>query len=133
LACAREKNKPLFIDFTGHGCVNCREMEDRVWSDPKVLKRLKENFVIVALYVDDKSKLPESDWVTSKIDGKVKKSLGRKYADFQQYRFKINSQPYYVLLDNNENMLVKPKAYDLDVNNFIDFLDKGTREFNNRQ
>ncbi|MFC0875731.1 cytochrome c biogenesis protein CcdA [Saccharicrinis sp. FJH2] len=133
LACAREKNKPLFIDFTGHGCVNCREMEDRVWSDPKVLKRLKEDFVIVALYVDDKTKLPETDWITSTFDGKVKKTLGKKYADFQISRYKVNSQPYYVLLDNNENLLEQPKAYDLDVDNFIEFLDKATNEFNNRE
>lgn len=132
LACAREKNKPLFIDFTGHGCVNCREMEDRVWSDPRVLKRLKEDFVIVALYVDDKSKLPESEWVTSEFDGKVKKTLGKKYSDFQISKFKVNSQPYYVVLDNEEELLVKPKAYDLNVENFVDFLDNAVLEFNKR-
>lgn len=129
LACARELNKPLFIDFTGHGCVNCREMEARVWSDPEVLKRLNEDYVVVALYVDDKKELPESSWYTSNYDGKVKKSIGKQNADFQITRFNNNAQPYYVLLDHNENILVEPKAYDLDVNNFVAFLDEGTRLF----
>lgn len=129
LACAKEQGKPLFIDFTGHGCVNCREMESRVWSDPKVLKKLKEDFVLVALYVDDKKKLPEEDWVTSSFDGKVKKTLGKKYADFQISRFKVNSQPYYVILDGDENMLVEPKTYDLNIENFIDFLDSGLKAY----
>ncbi|MBC8004563.1 MAG: thioredoxin family protein, partial [Verrucomicrobia bacterium] len=83
IACARKLNKPVFIDFTGHGCVNCREMEASVWSDTRVLERLRNDFVIIALYVDDKSTLPESEWITSTYDGKVKKTLGKKYADFQ--------------------------------------------------
>ncbi len=133
LACAKELNKPIFIDFTGHGCVNCREMEARVWSDPQVLKRLKENYVVIALYVDDKTELPESEWITSTYDGKVKKTIGKKYADFQISRFNVNAQPYYVLLDTNGEILVTPKAYDLDVNNFVQFLDQGVEEFNKRQ
>ena len=134
LACARQLDKPIFIDFTGHGCVNCREMEANVWSDPRVLRRLREDYVIVALYVDDKSiKLEESEWVTSSYDGKVKKTLGKKYADFQISRFGTNSQPYYVLLDHDGEQLVSPKAYDLDVDRFIDFLDRGLEEFSNRK
>lgn len=129
LECARKQNKPLFIDFTGHGCVNCREMEANVWSHPEVLKRLKNNFVIVALYVDDKTELPENEWITSKIDGKVKTSIGKKYADFQISRFNVNAQPYYVLLDTNEQLLTEPKAYDLNVDNFIKFLDEGLKNF----
>lgn len=78
IACAREQKKPLFIDFTGHGCVNCREMEARVWSDPRVLQRLQDNFVLVALYVDDRTRLPESEWYTSTYDNKVKKTIGKK-------------------------------------------------------
>jgi thiol:disulfide interchange protein DsbD len=132
LKCAKELKKPLFIDFTGHGCVNCREMEANVWSNPKVLKRLKENFIIVALYVDDKTKLPENEWILSKVDGKLKKTIGKKYADFQISRFKVNAQPYYVLLDYNENLLVEPKAYDLNIDNFINFLDAGLNEFKKR-
>jgi thiol:disulfide interchange protein DsbD len=133
LKCAKEQNKPVFIDFTGHGCVNCREMEARVWSDPRVLKRLKEDFIIVALYVDDKQKLPEEDWITSTVDGKVKKTLGKKYADFQISRFNVNAQPYYVPLDTNGKLLVDPQAYDLDVDNFVEFLDKALEEFKKRQ
>lgn len=132
LACAKEMNKPVFIDFTGHGCVNCREMEARVWSDPRVLKKLKEDFIIVALYVDDKTKLPEEEWITSSYDGKVKKTIGKVYADFQISRFNVNAQPYYVLLDTDGELLNTPKAYDLNVDNFIEFLDEGLKEFKNR-
>lgn len=132
LRCAKELKKPIFIDFTGHGCVNCREMEANVWSHPEVLKRLKENFIIVALYVDDKTELPENEWIVSKVDGKVKKSIGKKYADFQISRFKVNAQPYYVLLDYNGELLIEPKAYDLNIDNFIEFLDAGLNEFDKR-
>ena len=132
MQCAREKNKPLFIDFTGHGCVNCREMEARVWSDPEVLKRLSKNYVMVALYVDDKTELPEEEWYNSSYDGKIKKTIGKQNADFQIHRFNNNAQPFYVLLDNNENLLVEPSAYDLDVENFIRFLDEGKNNFDEK-
>lgn len=132
LACSRELNKPLFIDFTGHGCVNCREMEANVWADPKVLKRLRDDFIVVALYVDDKTPLHESEWITSTHDGKVKKTVGKKFADFQISRFNVNAQPYYVLLDTNGEVLVNPRAYDLDVDEFVDFLDQALAEFKKR-
>ncbi|MDY0342759.1 MAG: cytochrome c biogenesis protein CcdA [Lentimicrobium sp.] len=132
LACAAQLNKPVFIDFTGHGCVNCREMEARVWADPRVLKKLREEFVIVALYVDDKTTLPESEWVTSTYDGKVKKTIGRKYADFQISKYNVNAQPYYCLLDTQGKLLVQPKAYDLDVENFLAFLDSAITVFKQR-
>jgi len=131
LACAQAQNKPLFIDFTGHGCVNCREMEARVWSDPEVLRRLREDYVVVALYVDDKTKLPESEWYVSDYDGKVKKTIGKQNADFQITRFNNNAQPYYVLLNNQGQLLKSPKAYDLNVQNFIRFLDEGKQNFAN--
>ncbi len=133
LACAQKQQKPVFIDFTGHGCVNCREMEARVWSDPRVLKKLREDFILVALYVDDKTELPESEWITSTYDGKVKKTIGKKYADYQISKYNINAQPYYVLLDAKGELLVSPKAYDLDVDNFIEFLDSGLAEFKKRK
>ncbi|MGE4287875.1 MAG: protein-disulfide reductase DsbD family protein [Salinivirgaceae bacterium] len=132
LACAKAQNKPVFIDFTGHGCVNCREMEARVWSDPEVLKRLNNDYVVIALYVDDKTKLPEDEWVTSSYDGKLKKSIGKKYADFQITKFNINAQPYYCLLDHEGELLTKPKAYDLNIDAFVEFLDKGVEEFKKR-
>jgi thiol:disulfide interchange protein len=124
LSCAKEQGKPLFIDFTGHGCVNCREMEARVWADPAVLERMRERFVMVALYVDDKKELSKEEWITSTYDGKVKKSIGKQNADFQITRFNNNAQPYYIILDpHTEKLLAPPKAYDLEVKNFVDFLD----------
>ncbi len=88
---------------------------------------------MVALYVDDKSiELPESEWVTSTYDGKVKKTLGKKYQDFQITRFKQNTQPQYALLDTNGELLVPTRSYDLDKDAFVDFLDRGLKEFSNR-
>ncbi len=132
LKCAKEQNKPIFIDFTGHGCVNCREMEARVWSDPEVLRLLNENFIMLALYVDDKKELPESEWYVSEYDGKVKKSIGKQNADLQITRFNNNAQPYYILLGTDEKVLVQPKAYDLSVSNFVEFLDAGVERFNRK-
>ncbi len=132
LACAKASNKPLFIDFTGHGCVNCREMEANVWSTPKVFKRLRDDYIVVALYVDDKIKLPKEEWVKSTHDGKIKKTIGKVYADLQITRFNVNAQPYYVLLDTDGEMLLNPRAYDLDVDEFVDFLDRGIEEFKKR-
>lgn len=133
LAAAKKAGKPVFIDFTGHGCANCREMEANVWSDPAVLQRLRNNYVVVALYVDDRLELPESEWVTSTVDKKVKKTLGKVNADFQIAKFNNNAQPFYVLLDHEGNLLARPKAYDLDVKRFADFLDAGTAAFRARQ
>jgi len=132
LRCAREKGKPLFIDFVGHTCANCKVMEAQVWSDPRVLERLRRDYIIVALYVDDRTELPESEWVTSARDGKVKKTIGKKNADFQATRFNVNGQPYYVLLDNEEKLLTEPRGFDLNVEAFIQFLDKGVEEFKKR-
>lgn len=129
MACAREQNKPVFIDFTGHGCVNCREMEANVWSDARVQRILRNDYIIIALYVDDKTHLPQEDWVTSSYDGKVKKTLGKKYADFQISRFGVNAQPYYLLLGRDEKPLVPPRAYDLDVDAFVEFLQSGKNAF----
>jgi thiol:disulfide interchange protein DsbD len=129
LACARKQNKPLFIDFTGHGCTNCREMEANVWADPEVLKRLKEDFVVVALYVDDKTELPESDWYTSTYDKKIKKSIGKQNADLQITNLNNNAQPFYVLVGKDERVLAWPKAYDRDIKSFINFLDSGKKTY----
>ncbi|NMM47067.1 protein-disulfide reductase DsbD family protein [Marinigracilibium pacificum] len=126
---AKRENKPIFIDFTGHGCTNCREMEAVVWSDPQVLKRLKEDFIILALYVDDKTELPKEDWYISDFDGKIKKSLGKQNADIQIQRANNNAQPNYILLDNEGYALVAPVGYDRDVQKFIDFLDNGKKKF----
>ncbi len=131
-ACAKAQGKPLFLDFTGHGCVNCREMEANVWSDPEVLKRLENDFVVVALYVDDKLELPENQWITSTYDGKVKNTIGKINADIQKAKFGRNSQPYYVVIDPNGEQMGTDHAYDLEVGNFINFLDQGMEDFETR-
>jgi len=131
VACAKKQNKPIFIDFTGHGCVNCREMEANVWSDPKVLQRLRNNYVILALYVDDKFTLPESEWIKSTYDGKMKKTLGKKDADFQITKFGVNAQPFYVLMNQKGDVLVQPRAYNLNVDEFVQFLDQGVKNYKN--
>ena len=129
LAYAKKVNKPVFIDFTGHGCVNCREMEARVWSDPAVLSRLQNDFVILALYVDDKTELPEADWYTSTYDQKVKKSIGAQNADLQITKFNNNAQPHYCLVNSDGKLLVSPKNYDRDVAHFVAFLESGKAKF----
>ena len=131
VACSKKQNKPIFIDFTGHGCVNCREMEADVWSDPRVLKLLRNNYVILALYVDDKYKLPKDEWVKSTYNGKILKTLGKKNANFQIVKFGVNAQPFYVLMDNKGDVLVQPKAYDLNVDHFIRFLKQGIKNYKN--
>ncbi|HEV7351472.1 cytochrome c biogenesis protein CcdA [Telluribacter sp.] len=129
LAYAKKVNKPVFVDFTGHGCVNCREMEARVWSDPAVLQRLREDYVVVALYVDDKTELPESEWYTSKYDGKIKKTIGAQNADLQIVKYNNNAQPHYTLVNHEGELLVPPINYDLSVENFTNFLDRGKSAF----
>jgi thiol:disulfide interchange protein DsbD len=132
LQCARDQGKPLFIDFTGHGCTNCREMEAVVWSDPQVLQRLKNDFVIVALYVDDKTVLPEDQWRVSTHDGKVKKTIGKKNADIQISNLENNAQPFYVLVGKDEKVLAWPYGYDRTVSDFVEFLDRGKRKYEQR-
>jgi thiol:disulfide interchange protein DsbD len=128
LACAKKLNKPILLDFNGHGCANCKDMEANVWSHPEVLQRLRNDFVLISLYVDDKKELPKEEWITSAFDGKVKKTIGEKNADFQVTRFKTNSQPYYVLLDNKGEMLTTPIGR-AGVKEFIDFLDRGKKNY----
>lgn len=129
LEVAKKTDKPLFIDFTGHGCVNCREMEARVWIEPEVLKRFQEDFIMVALYIDERYELPEEEWYTSEYDGKVKKTIGKQNADFQITRFNNNAQPYYVILGHDEEVLVPPIAYETNVSKFVEFLDRGKEAF----
>ena len=123
-AYAKKVGKPLFIDFTGHGCVNCREMEARVWSDARVLDILRNEYVIVALYADDKLKVDEADWVTTE-SGKVLKTLGKINSHYALTTYGVNAQPYYVLQGNAGTPMVAPRGYDLDVQGFIDFLQSG--------
>lgn len=130
-AYAEKVGKPLFIDFTGHGCVNCREMEQRVWADPRVLEILANDYVIVALYMDDKMELPESEWVTTEA-GKVLKTLGRINSHYALTQYGVNAQPYYVLKGNDGEMLTEPRGYDLEVENFVKFLRDGLNAYKNK-
>ena len=131
-AYAAKVDKPLFVDFTGHGCVNCREMEARVWSDPRVLELLRNEYVIVALYADDKLKVDESDWVTTDT-GKVLKTLGKINSYYALKTYGVNAQPYYVLQGRNGEPLVEPRGYDLDVDAFVQFLRSGVEAYRNNK
>lgn len=131
-AYAAKVDKPLFIDFTGHGCVNCREMEARVWSDPQVLDILRRDYVIAALYSDDKKVLPESEWVTTD-SGKVLKSLGKINSYYALKTYGVNAQPYYVLQGRDGKTLVPPRGYDLNVENFVQFLRSGIEAYKKQQ
>jgi thiol:disulfide interchange protein DsbD len=126
---AKRVGKPVFVDFTGHGCVNCREMESRVWSDPRVLKLLREKFVILALYADDKKEADEEDWITTE-SGRVIKSIGKINSHLAMTKYGVNAQPYYAIIDpETEEHLVKPRGYNLDVNLFIKFLEEGAANY----
>ena len=125
LAAAKKTGKPVFVDVTGHGCVNCREMESRVWSAPQVLDMLQNDFVIVALYTDDKQKLDKEDWVTDAETGKVYKDLGRVNSYIARTLWNVNAQPNYVLLSPDGEILVPVRGYDLSVDGFVEFLKSG--------
>ncbi|GAA3774615.1 protein-disulfide reductase DsbD family protein [Flavobacterium ginsengiterrae] len=129
LAYAKKVNKPVMIDFTGYACVNCRKMEERVWPDPKVLGVLNNDVVLISLYVDDKRPLPENEQVVSKITGKVLKYTGQKWSELQILKYKTNAQPYYVLMDHNENDLNKPSAYNPDIEAYYKWLQEGIKNF----
>ena len=124
LEAAKAENKPVFVDVTGHGCVNCREMEQRVWSDPRVLEILRGRYIIVALYNDDKTPLDEADWVTTE-SGRVLKDLGRVNSYIARQRFGVNAQPNYILLSPDGRQLAPPRGYNLDVEDFLAFLAQG--------
>lgn len=131
LAYAKESGKPIMLDFTGWACVNCRKMEEQVWSDPRVLKRLREDYVLISLYVDEKLDLPLEEQIEVEIGGKTKKlrTVGNKWSYMQAQRFGTNSQPYYVVLDHNEKQLGGPAAYDPDIDKYIRWLDEGIGAF----
>ena len=131
LEAAKKAGKPVFVDVTGHGCVNCREMESRVWSDPRVLEMLKNDYIIVALYTDDKTKLAEEDQITDAQTGKVYKDLGRANSYIARTLWDVNAQPNYVLLSPRGDVLVPVRGYDLSVEGFINFLQSGLDTYNN--
>ena len=128
-AYAESVGKPLFIDFTGHGCVNCREMEARVWSDPKVLEMLRNDFVVVALYCDDKKQADESDWITA--GDRTLKTIGKINSHIATTNYGVNAQPCYVLEGRGGVLLAEPRSYDLDVDAFVAFLKGGLEKYDN--
>jgi thiol:disulfide interchange protein DsbD len=126
LAYAKKVGKPVLIDFTGHACVNCRKMEANVWPDKQVLPLIRDQYVLIQLYVDDKTELPAAEQRISAFSGKTIKTLGNKYSDLQASRYHANSQPYYVLLDPaTEALLAPPQGADYAPANFRAFLEKG--------
>lgn len=128
-AYARQVNKPLFLDFTGKSCANCREMETAVWSVPAVKKMIQEDYILVSLYCDENTiELPKEEW--TEMNGKTIKTLGRRNLNYQIEKFHANAQPLYVLMDGNGNLLTdKPQPYDKNANNFIEFLNRGLDNF----
>ena len=126
MAFAKAQGKPVFIDFTGYNCANCRKMEDNIWVDPRVLKRLSDDYVLISLYVDDKAKLPEEKQYVSKFSGKKIVTCGNKWSDMQAEHYNSNTQPMYVLIDNKEVQLAKPwKGYENAPDKYVKFLDEG--------
>ena len=129
LAYAKSVNKPILIDFTGWSCTNCRKMEASVWPDKEVLRRLREDYVLISLYVDDKTELSNAEKYVSSFSGKKVNTIGQKWSDFQASRFGTNSQPYYVIANHEGKELVAPQAYNLDISNYVNFLDRGKIAF----
>lgn len=131
--CSKEMKKPIFIDFTGKACTNCRQMESNVWSDPQVLDKLQKEFIVVALYVDDKvTELPKEEWYINK-KGKEIKTLGAKNTDILLTKYSQSAQPYYVIVDAEGNSLTTPHAFDMNVQHFLDFLDRGLKSYKEKQ
>lgn len=129
LAYAKEVGKPVLLDFTGHACVNCRKMEDKVWSTPEILPILKDEFVLISLYVDAKEELPEAEKYVSKETGKEIETVGNKWSDFQITRYKNNAQPYYIILDDDGKDLTNQVGYTPDAEEYKAWLDSGLKAF----
>ncbi|TDX12389.1 protein-disulfide reductase DsbD family protein [Flavobacterium sp. S87F.05.LMB.W.Kidney.N] len=126
---AKKIGKPVMIDFTGHACVNCRKMEDNVWSDEKVQKILKGDVVLISLYVDDKRELTQNEQITSKLTGKKLKYIGQKWSEFQTLTYKTNAQPFYVLVNHNGEKLNETSAYNPNIEEYLNWLQKGVSNF----
>ncbi len=130
MAYAKKVNKPVMLDFTGWACVNCRKMEESVWSDPRVLDILSGDVILISLYVDEKTELPKAEQYVSETTGKKIKTIGNKWADFQIKHFQSNSQPQYVIINHEEiKALNGTTAYDPDIEKYIDWLETGVKAF----
>jgi thiol:disulfide interchange protein DsbD len=130
LAYAKEVNKPIMIDFTGYGCVNCRKTEEHIWIDQDIRKILNDDLVLISLYVDDDTKLPQT--LNSTARGKKLRDVGDMWADFQIINFEQNSQPLYVLLSPDQQVLTSPRGYKEGIKGYKSFLDCGLNSFNNK-
>ena len=126
---AKQNNKPVMIDFTGYGCVNCRKMELAVWTDPQISKIMNEDYVLITLYVDEKAKLPEPIKITENGTERTLRTVGDKWSYLQRSKFGANAQPFYVLLDNEGNPLNSSYSYDEDIAKYKDFLETGLRNY----
>ncbi len=129
MAYAKEVNKPVVIDFSGYGCVNCRKMEASVWTDVRVKKMLEDDFVLITLMVDDKTRLPKIIEVDENGRTTRLKTVGDKWSYLQRHKFGANAQPYYVILDHNGKPLAPSYAFDEDVDRYIGFLQSGLKNF----
>ncbi|QJD97120.1 thioredoxin fold domain-containing protein [Mucilaginibacter robiniae] len=125
LQVSKELKKPILIDFTGWNCANCRKMEQEVWSDAGVRQRMQNDFVLLELYVDEKTELPTNEQYTSKFSGKQITSIGKKNSDYEASKFNVNSQPYYVIVNTKGDVLVPPQGANYSVENYIKYLDSG--------
>ncbi|WP_289665537.1 protein-disulfide reductase DsbD family protein [Flavobacterium panacagri] len=126
---AKKEGKPVLLDFTGYACVNCRKMEELVWSDPKVLGVLNNDVVLISLYVDDKKELPENEQYVSETTGKKIKTIGNKWSDLQIKTYKANAQPFYVIVDHSSNSLTETSAYNPDITEYYNWLQSGIKNF----
>lgn len=126
---AKKEGKPVLLDFTGYACVNCRKMEELVWSDPKVLNTLNNDVVLISLYVDDKKELPDSEQYTSETTGKRIKTIGNKWSDLQIKTYKANAQPFYVIVDHKSESLTEPSAYNPNIEEYYNWLQSGIKNF----
>lgn len=129
LAYAKKVGKPILLDFTGFACVNCRKMEERVWSEPHILKLLKEEIVLISLYVDDKRPLPNGETITSEISGKELRYIGQKWSEFQILRYQANAQPFYVMMDHDEKNIIDPIGYAPNIDQYYNWLREGVDGF----
>ncbi|MEL6926765.1 MAG: thioredoxin family protein, partial [Bacteroidota bacterium] len=127
IAYAKETDKPVLLDFTGKACVNCRKTEEHIWVEDQVWKKINDDFVLISLYADDKKKLDKV--YKSKNTDKKLRNIGNKWSDFQIVNFNQNSQPLYVMMTAEEEVLAKPRGYDPDVNEYAEFLECGLNTF----
>ena len=132
MAAAKASGKPVLLDFTGYGCVNCRKMEASVWTDPSVADKLTKDYVLISLYVDDKTPLAEPMEVTFNGEKRTLRTVGDKWSYLQTSKFGANAQPFYVAIDNDGNPLAAAFSFKEDVSAYLDFLNKGLDNYRNK-